>query len=148
MTEREPIFTDLRAMYEVLDPPPDHLADAMIAAIAAENLDSDYALLSLLSRNTELVGTRGTGPLTIEFAYDDVTVLIRVADGPSTGTRRIDGWITPAADGTIRVAQGDAQTTAELIGGRFEVASIPSGLIRIWFDVPERDDLATPTFEI
>lgn len=144
----DPIFGNLKSMYEVLDPPPPHLADAMIAAIAAEDLDTEYALLSLLSRTNELVGTRGSGPLTIEFAYDDVTVLVRVSDGPAEGTRRIDGWITPAADGGVRVALEDDEFSADLAGGRFELAEIPAGLIRIWFDVEGRDDLATPTFEI
>jgi len=149
----EPIFTDLKAMYETLDPPPAHLTDAMIAAVATEDLDHEYELLSLLSRTTELVGTRGPGdqgpgPLTIEFAYDDVTVLVRVSDGPAEGTRRIDGWITPAADGGVRIAHGDDEFTADLTGGRFELDEIPTGLVRIWFDVEDRDDLATPTFEI
>lgn len=145
---RDPLFADLKAMYEAIDPPPSHLADAMIAAVAAEDLDTEYSLLTLMSRSTQLVGTRGTGPLTIEFAYDDVTVLIRVADGPKDGTRRVDGWITPPADGSVRVVHGDSEFTADLIGGRFELDEIPTGLTRIWFDVADRDDLATPTFEI
>lgn len=145
---RDPIFADLKAMYEAIDPPPPHLADAMIAAIAAENLDHEYELLFLVERSTQLAGTRGSGPLTVEFAYDDVTVLIRVADGPTEGTRRIDGWITPAADGSVRLARGDDELTADLVTGRFELDDVPTGLVRIWFDVDGRDDLATPTFEI
>lgn len=148
MSGRDPIFDDLRTMYEVLDPPPEHLVEAMIAAVAAEYLDAEYELLTMTQRTTELTGVRGAGPLTIEFAYDDVTVLIRVTDGPGEGTRRIDGWITPVTDGTVRVVHGDTETTSALTAGRFEVAEIPVGLIRIWFDVEGRDDLATPTFEI
>lgn len=148
MNARDPIFDDLRAMYEVLDPPPAHLVDAMIAAVAAEDLDADYALLTLLSRSTELVGTRGSAPLTIEFSYEDIAVLLRVVDGAEEGTRRLDGWITPAADGTVRIVRDGQELTTELSAGRFEVADVPSGLIRIWFDIADRDALATPTFEI
>lgn len=147
MTDRDPIFTDLKTMYERLDPPPAHLTDAMIAAVAAEDLDHEYELLFLVERSTQLAGTRGSGPLTVEFAYDDVTVLIRVADA-AEGTRRIDGWITPAADGSVRLVHGDDELTADLTSGRFELDGVPTGLVRIWFDVDGRDDLATPTFEI
>ncbi len=148
MSEREPIFDELRSMYELLDPPPEDLSDKMIAAIAAEDLDVEYALLSLLSRSSDLVGTRGSGPLTIEFAYDDVTVLIRVSDGPTAQTRRIDGWLTPAANGTVRITGEQVESVSDLAGGRFEASSVPCGLIRIWFEVAQRADLATPTFEI
>ncbi|MBC9225227.1 hypothetical protein GL325_02710 [Aeromicrobium sp. 636] len=148
MTEREPVFSDLRAMYEAIDPPPAHLADAMIAVIAAEDLDNEYELLSLVNRSTALVGTRGSGPLTIEFAYDDVTVLVRVTEGPTSDTRRIDGWVTPAHDGGARLQRGDDALTADLVAGRFEFDEVPAGLVRIWFEVADRDNLATPTFEI
>ncbi|GAA3526969.1 hypothetical protein AFL01nite_04240 [Aeromicrobium flavum] len=148
MTEREPIFDDLQAMYRAIDPAPPHLTDAMIAAVAAEDLDTEYALLSLLSRSTELAGTRGSGPLTIEFAYDDVSVLVRVSDGPAPGTRRLDGWITPGESGSVRLTHDDDSVTADLTVGRFEFDSVPAGLVRIWFQVADHDDLATPTFEI
>lgn len=142
----ESIFTDLRTMYEAIDPVPEHLVDAMIAAIAAEDLDSEYALLGLLSRSTELVGTRASGVLTIEFSYDETSVLLRIATLNDT-TRRIDGWVT-GSDGTeARLVAGERSTTAPLVEGRFEFASIPAGLIRIYFTGGDTD-LATPTFEI
>ena len=148
MSERDPIFDDLRTMYEAMDPAPPHLEEAMIAAVAAEDLENEYELLSLLSRNTELAGTRGTAPLTVEFAYNDVTVLLRVTDGPNTNTRRVDGWLTPSADGNVRVVAGEHEVRTTMQGGRFEIESVACGLIRVWFEVAGRDDLATPTFEI
>lgn len=145
MSEREPIFTDLRAMYEVLDPPPERLAEAMIAAIAAEDLDADYELLSLLSRSTELVGTRGSGVITIEFSHDETSVLLRVATVDDT-TRRVDGWVTGTAATEARLTAGDQTFTAEVTDGRFEFDDLPAGLIRIYFSGDT--ELATPTFEI
>ncbi|WP_313409952.1 hypothetical protein [Aeromicrobium sp.] len=146
MNEREPIFDDLRTMFQVLDPPPAHLTDAMIAAIAAEDLDADYALLSLLSRSTELAGTRGSGILTIEFSHDETSVLLRVAE-LDDDQRRIDGWVT-GTDGTeARLVAGERSTTVPLTDGRFEFASVPAGLIRIYFSGGDTE-LATPTFEI
>lgn len=146
MTERDPILTDLRTMYEVLDPPPAHLTDAMIAAVAAEDLDADYALLSLLSRSTELAGTRGSGVLTIEFSHDETSVLLRVAE-LDDDRRRIDGWVTGAEGDQARLVAGEDSTTAPLTDGRFEFASVPAGLIRIYFSGGDTE-LATPTFEI
>ena len=145
MTERDPIFTNLRAMYEVLDPPPAHLADAMIAAIAAESLDADYELLSLLGRSTELVGTRGSGVITIEFSHDEASILLRVAQVDET-TRRVDGWVTGTGADHARLTAGDQTWTADVTDGRLEFESLPAGLIRIYFSGDT--ELATPTFEI
>lgn len=145
MTERDPIFTSLRAMYEVLDPPPAHLADAMIAAIAAEDLDSEYELLSLLGRSTELAGTRGSGVITIEFSHDEASILLRVAQVDET-TRRVDGWVTGTGADHARLTAGDQTWTADVTDGRFEFESLPAGLIRIYFS--GETELATPTFEI
>jgi len=146
MTERDPIFDDLRAMYEVLDPPPAHLVDAMIAAVAAEDLDAEYELLSLLSRSTELVGTRGSGVLTIEFSHDETSVLLRVAQ-LEDGRRRVDGWVTGTNGTEARLVAGDDETTAPLADGRFEFGDVPAGLVRIYFSGGDTE-LATPTFEI
>lgn len=146
---RDPLFDALRQMWESIDPAPVDLADQMIAAIATEELDTEYELLTLVRRTSELVGTRSADhSLTVEFAYADVTVLIRVSDGADPDTRRLDGWLSPAADGQIRLAHGTTEFTAELTAGRFEIDGVPAGLVRIWFDVQDRDDLGTPTFEI
>ena len=146
MTESDPIFDELRTMYQVLDPPPAHLADAMIAAIAAEELDVDYALMTLLSRSTELAGTRSASVLTIEFSYDEVSVLLRVAD-LGDDRRRVDGWVTGATGTEARLVAGPAEASAPLTDGRFEFADVPAGLVRIYFSGGETE-LATPTFEI
>jgi len=145
MTEREPVFSDLRSMYEAIDPPPAHLVDAMIAVVAAEDLDAEYALLSLMSRTTELVGTRGSGVMTIEFSHDETSVLLRIA-AIDESTRRIDGWVTGAAPTQARLTAGDRTWTGDVTDGRFEFDTLPAGLIRIYFLGDA--ELATPTFEI
>ena len=146
MNARDPIFDDLRAMYEAVDPPPAHLVDAMIAAVAAESLDADYELLTLLGRSTELVGTRGSGVLTIEFSHDDTSVLLRVAE-LDDATRRIDGWVTGTEGAQARLVAGERTLTTAVTDGRFEFTSVPAGLIRIYF-TGAQPELATPTFEI
>lgn len=146
MTESDPIFHELRTMYQVLDPPPAHLADAMIAAIAAEELDVDYALMTLLSRSTELAGTRSAGVMTIEFSHDDVSVLLRVAD-LGDDRRRVDGWVTGASGTEAKLVAGPLEAVAPLTEGRFEFGDLPAGLVRIYFTGGETE-LATPTFEI
>jgi hypothetical protein len=145
MTEREPIFHDLQAMYRAIDPPPPHLVDTMIAAVAAEDLDTEYALLSLLSRSTELAGTRGSGVMTIEFSHDETSVLLRVAE-VDEATRRVDGWVSGAGANQARVSAGERSFTTDVTDGRFEFDALPAGLIRIYFS--GGTELATPTFEI
>lgn len=146
MNAREPIFDELRAMYEELDPPPAHLVDAMIAVVAAEDLDTDYALLTLLGRSTELAGTRGSGVMTIEFSHDETSVLLRVAE-LDDDQRRVDGWVTGNEGNEARLVAGDVTHTSSVTDGRFEFPAVPAGLIRIFFSGGDTE-LATPTFEI
>ena len=47
-THDDALFAELRAMWRDADPVPDTLVDRMIAAVAADGLSQEYALLTLI----------------------------------------------------------------------------------------------------
>ena len=151
----DPLWQDLREMWQTLDPPPDDLNAKVLAAIAVEDLDREYELLHLVESSAELAGTRAAGSdtsglvraMTIEFSHDEISVLLRVG-GLDDGRRRIDGWIAPAC-GTAVVLRGDNRSWRAAIdeSGRFEFGSLPPGRVRLWLEGAERS-FTTTMFEI
>lgn len=158
MSDRDVLFERLASMWQSRDPMPEGLADRALAAIAMEDFDDEYELLNLVERSHRLQGVRGAGDaITIEFSRDQVTMLLRVStvDGDR---RRVDGWVTPNRPMRVVVRQ-DATAWTTVVGrlGRFELASLPPGLTRIWLMSGESTDpvedeadrqFATPLFEI
>lgn len=130
----EPLFATLRSAWDRWDPPPPDLAETILVALAMEDLDAQYELLTLVNRHDHLAGTRtgagDAGRVLIEFRSASLAVLVRVSS--EGGAQRIDGWVTPATGGTVTVVQGEASTTATLDAhGRFDVPSSGRGLTRL-----------------
>lgn len=134
-TAPDPLLATLRAAWGQWDPPPADLAETILVAIAMEDFDTDYELLSLVNRHDHLAGTRtgasDAGRVLIEFRSATLSVLVRVS---AEGARhqRLDGWVTPAGGGSVTVVQGDTATTTPLDAhGRFEVPVTGRGLTRL-----------------
>ena len=162
MSDDEQLFAELRTMWVERDPMPEGLDDLVIAALAAEDIDMEYELLFLVERDQQFAGARTTTSTSaqtalsskLEFSNGTVTVLLRIAGG-QVGTSRIDGWVTPAQPMTARVVVKTwvGETFEHEVGvqdGRFVLAEVPHGLVRIWLS-PQSSrakPLATPLFEI
>ncbi len=154
MTEHEITRTELATMWERHDPMPEGLVEKVLVAIALENLDADYELLSLVERSRELEGVRGAGDaFTITFSRGPFTLLLRVS-GRGSSHRRVDGWVSPAQPMSVTVTQQGKSWEAAIDSlGRFEVPKLPAGLTRFWLrakDAAADSDglFATPTFEL
>lgn len=154
MTDREISRGELAAMWEAHDPVPEGLVEKVLVALALENLDVDYELLSLVARSAELDGVRGSDDsFTITFSQGVFSLLLRVS---SRGNRyrRVDGWVSPAQPMLVTVTQPGKSWVAVIDTlGRFEVPRLPAGLTRFWLRsdgaVDSSDGLfATPTFEL
>lgn len=154
MTEREITRGDLAALWEAHDPMPEGLVDKVLVALALDNLDVDYELLSLVARSRELEGVRGSDDsFTITFSQGAFSLLLRVS---SRGERhrRVDGWVSPAQPMRVTVTQPGKSWEAVIDTlGRFEVPRLPAGLTRFWLRTDgalDRSDgiFATPTFEL
>ncbi len=147
-------------MWDVVDPVPEGLIARMqtVAAVEAELVasDLDYELMLLVERSTELAGARGSAAYTLRFAYDDVDLLVRAAGSNGVPVTRLDGWIVPPGEITVRaqfVTKGsgsDAEFECQVdANGRFEFSELPTGMVRLWL-MPGggAKPFATPTFEI
>lgn len=157
-SERDPLLDAVRRMFEELDPVPEGLTERVLVALAVDDLELEYELLTMVHRSQQLAGVRSGDDqkLVLEFTAPGLTVMLRVSpvDG---GHRRIDGWVTRTSDApegggelTASLWQ-DAGTTTAAVGqhGRFEFSNVPAGLSRLDL-VTSGDDpeFRTTLFEI
>lgn len=143
------LFADLRALWREVDPVPANLIDDMVAAVAAEGLSREYALLTLVEG--QLGAVRGEADaLTLQFSDGTTSVLLHVTTTAS-GRRRVDGWVDTAA-AEVRLVQGERERTVEPDGtGRFCIDEVPPGLTRVHLRTTIGDEertLSTPQFEL
>ncbi|WP_028659959.1 hypothetical protein [Nocardioides insulae] len=157
---RERLLEVVRHVYDARDPMPEGLVERMQDAAAAEvsGLGLDLELM-LLVEQLEGASVRGESATrraagtayTLRFTLGEVDLLVRVAPGEGDGSR-VDGWIAPAEEMTVRVLAADQPSRATAVAetGRFEFAGLPQGLLRLRFEPQDlsRPPFATPTFEI
>ncbi|MCK8467591.1 hypothetical protein M0722_10330 [Microbacterium sp. KSW4-16] len=151
MTEHEDaqMFARLRTLWSEVDPMPAGLIDRMVAAVAADGLNREYALLTLVEG--ELGAVRGEADaLTLQFSDGSTSILLHVTRTAS-GRRRVDGWVDTAA-AEIVLTQGERiRSTAPEETGRFVFDEVPPGLTRVRLTTQIGDEtrtLATPQFEL
>jgi hypothetical protein len=151
MTEHEDaeLFARLRTLWREVDPVPAGLIDRMVAAVAADGLNREYALLTLVEE--ERAAVRGEADaLTLQFSDGTTSVLLHVTTTAS-GRRRVDGWVDTAA-AEIVLTQGErSRSTSPAETGRFVFDEVPPGLTRVRLttgDGDEKRTLSTPRFEL
>ena len=143
------LFARLRSLWRDVDPMPASLIDRMIAAVAAEALSEEYALLTLIDE--PLSEVRGDADaLTLQFSDGTTSILLHVTH-TADGRHRIDGWVDTAT-AEIELQQGDrVRTTTPSDTGRFVFDEVPDGFTRVRLTTGEGDDvrtLSTPQFEL
>lgn len=144
---RDPIFGPLKRAFEEMDPVPDGLAERVLVALALEDLELEYELLTMVHRSAQLSGIRSTTEKTmIEFSSAGLTVMLRV--GPSDPQHcRIDGWVSPAQPLTAVLWQGKSAVRGDVSAqGRFEFPSVPRGLTRLELLPADGSTGPAPTF--
>ncbi|PRB18199.1 hypothetical protein [Microbacterium sp. MYb62] len=151
MTEQEDaqMFARLRTLWSEVDPMPAGLIDRMVAAVAADGLNREYALLTLVEG--QLGAVRGEADaLTLQFSDGSTSILLHVTSTAS-GRRRVDGWVDTAA-AEIVLTQGEkTRSTSPEATGRFVFDEVPPGLTRVRLTTVIGDEtrtLSTPQFEL
>ncbi|GAA1153615.1 hypothetical protein ABTZ44_15685 [Microbacterium oxydans] len=151
MTENEDaqMFARLRSLWSEVDPMPAGLIDRMVAAVAADGLNREYALLTLVEG--QLGAVRGEADaLTLQFSDGSTSILLHVTTTAS-GRRRVDGWVDTAA-AEIVLTQGEkTRSITPEETGRFVFDDVPPGLTRVQLTTVIGDEtrtLATPQFEL
>ena len=145
------LYTQLRAMWDAVDPVPAGLADRMVAAVAIEDLTREWTVLTLVGSD-ELAAVRGeSDTLILQFTDGAASVLLHVSL-TEDGRRRVDGWVDPPAL-EVRLAQGDTEWAATLgDAGRFELEGVSPGLSRLRMVLRPSDggsrEVMTPQFEV
>lgn len=164
---RDEMFDRLESLWSERDPVPEGLVERMQALVAAEVTlaltDLDYELMMLIERSAELAGTRGaasTGTAyTLRFGTGDLDLLVRAGGRNGGDTTRLDGWVVPPAELTVRATKLAGATTSDAeqswetsvdAQGRFEFTDLPAGLYRLWLTPADADakPFGTPAFEI
>lgn len=151
MSDREDaeMFARLRTLWSDVDPVPAGLIDRMVAAVAADGLNREYALLTLVEG--ELGAVRGEADaLTLQFSDGTTSILLHITTTAS-GRRRVDGWVDMAT-AEILLTQGERSiTTTPAETGRFVFDEVTPGLTRVRLTTGEGDEaraLSTPQFEL
>ncbi|MFT3968773.1 MAG: hypothetical protein QM695_00460 [Micropruina sp.] len=154
--ERDPLLVAISRMYAELDPPPAGLTERVLAALAVDDLDLEYELLTMVHRSQQLAGVRSGDDqkLVMEFTAAGITVMLRISP-VDAGHRRIDGWVTRTTDAdgpelTASLWQEQGTHTAPVgAHGRFEFAAVPRGLTRLDLNASGADNaFRTTLFEI
>lgn len=145
-------------LYEALDPPPDDLAEGVLARLEVEDLDAE--LLTLVEFDKELAGVRSVtmlrapdevGTWSLEYLGPGFRVQVRISR--SQRQARLDGWVVPAQPMTVHLtSMGRKGSTDEAqVGdsGRFEFPATPTGACRLTFHPASGSrPLVTPPFWI
>lgn len=143
------LFARLRDLWRDVDPMPATLIDRMIAAVAAEGLSEEYALLTLVEQPLGAVRS-DTDALTLQFSDGRTSILLHVTRTAS-GRHRVDGWVDTAA-AVIELTQGErVRRTAPGETGRFAFDEVPDGFTRVRLTTTVGDEertLSTPQFEL
>ena len=69
MTDDDRLLAELRTLWSATDPPPADLAEAMLAAVAAADLDDDLELLVLVRDSADEPAAQVRGPGTARVLY-------------------------------------------------------------------------------
>ena len=129
-------------LWERLDPPPDDLADGVLARLAAQDLE--YELLTLVESDEALAGVRSatmlrapdeTGTWSLEYLGPGFRVQLRISRRGRQA--RLDGWVSPPQPMTVMLSsvlrKGGVLEAQVSDSGRFEFPVAPAGACRMTF---------------
>jgi hypothetical protein len=125
----DPLLTELRAMWETLDPPPADLSERVLFTLELRNLEFE---LMQMSDAFDLVGARGPETArTVTFGSESLTVMVNLS-GDDQEPRRLDGWVVPTTPLRVelRTSTGTLETYAD-DDGRFSFEQAPAGLVQL-----------------
>ncbi|GAA3906070.1 hypothetical protein [Microbacterium invictum] len=146
------LFRALRHTWETVDPLPVDLVDRMVAAVAADDLAQEYALLTLVEVDAGAAVRGDADTLTLQFSDGTTNVLIHLTESEAGG-HRIDGWVDGPATSVVLIRE-DGEQTVVCDGGRFAFEDVAKGLVRLRVvldattDAGAAGDLVTPHFEV
>jgi len=129
-------------LWQKIDPPPEDLADGVLARLAAQDLE--YELLTLVESDAALSGVRSatmlrapdeTGTWSLEYIGPGFRVQLRISRRGRQA--RLDGWVSPPQPMTVMLSsvlrKGSVLEAQVSDSGRFEFPVTPAGACRMTF---------------
>ncbi|MFT4235181.1 MAG: hypothetical protein QM607_09310 [Microbacterium sp.] len=148
----EELLAEMRSAYAAYDDLPAGLTNRLIAAIAVEDVDREFDLLTLVEGAAQAAVRSVGGLTTLEFSDDGAQVLVQI--GPDErGDCRVDGWTSSAVFAAKLLQDDGAEWSAIIDDGaaKFSFPKVPTALSRVRL-VVEQDggtrEIATPWFEL
>ena len=133
----ESILELLAAALDAADPVPQQVLDAAKAALTWRTVDAELAALLFDSATEELVGVRGVAtPRQMTFAGAGVEIELMLFTEP---TRRIVGQVVPEQAAIVVLSGGSEITASADDLGRFTLADVPVGHVRLTCRLPGAD---------
>jgi len=136
------LLEEVAKLWQRLDPPPDDLADGVLARLAAQDLE--YELLTLVESDEALAGVRTatmlrapdeTGTWSLEYLGAGFRVQLRISRRGRQA--RLDGWVSPPQPMTVMLSsvlrKGGVLEAQVSDSGRFEFPVAPAGACRMTF---------------
>ncbi|RNM13567.1 hypothetical protein [Nocardioides pocheonensis] len=136
------LLDSVARLWEKIDPPPEDLADGVLARLAAQDLE--YELLTLVESDEALAGVRSatmlrapdeTGTWSLEYLGPGFRVQLRISRRGRQA--RLDGWVSPPQPMTVMLSsvlrKGSVLEAQVSDSGRFEFPVAPAGACRMTF---------------
>ncbi|HET8988185.1 MAG TPA: carboxypeptidase regulatory-like domain-containing protein [Humibacillus sp.] len=141
----------LAAIAQIIDPVPDHVVELGRAAFGFR--DADHELMQMVSRPVDAALVR-SGSATSHlhfFEHGDVAIDVEVTvrgDFASVVGVVTDADATELEGLTVVLETADSSTSPEIVEGRFTVARVPVGLVRLVLRREGRQALSTGWFDV
>lgn len=123
------VLRGIRELWEVADPMPPELTEAI--EFALELADADGEVLHAAAHQDLSVARGDERTRLITFDGARITVMIDISAGDDD-TARLDGWLTPAAPHRVelRTKERPLEATADE-RGRFAFDRVPRGMVQL-----------------
>ncbi len=137
------------AAWRARDPVPAGLVEAVTFAVGCHEVAVEVAGILARDRPLAAATTRsGDDVRTLTFTTTTTTIMVQVTR-TGGGRRRLDGWLEPAMDGTVRLqVEGGSRDAVLSPSGRFQFADLPPATMRLLLvDADGVPTTVTPAFE-
>ncbi len=143
------LLARIAALYDALDPVPEHLADTLCLALALAELDAD---LAAFERSESGVGVRSSDyqrVTSLTFSVGTWSMLVNVTPLDATFVR-LDGWVTGGGTARVELRERARSTVATAADGRFSFARVERGLVQFLAtgSAPGARPVITPHVEV
>ncbi len=141
----EDILAQLGALFTVLDPPSETLAEDTLFALSMASLDAELATL----QETSLLAMRADVTTADSVTFTSSALQLMVSASSEGDALRVDGWITGGGLKVELISGATSYTAISDVHGRLVWDSVPRGRLRFLMHPANEDSrpVLTPVIE-